>query len=164
MDNLPSEDGSLGSDKHGEVDTYLRGTAAEAFSFRQLRLVLVEAPFQDCDGGTEVVAERHQQVDVVEVLLAAEAVGEVVTRVDRCFHFAAAGAGKRTSWVIIADARGSWREGGIPKKDVPVNLNEQFYLRVTSATDKAIKSELIYNVIFREKAPGDVRGCKKSPK
>ena len=46
-------------------------------------------PLQQGDGGAEVVVEGHQQVDVVEVLLAAEAVGEVVARVDRGPHLAA---------------------------------------------------------------------------
>ena len=37
---------------------------------------------QDGDGGAEFVAEREQQVDVVEVFVAMEAMGEVVARVD----------------------------------------------------------------------------------
>ena len=46
---------------------------------------------QEGDGGAEVVVERHEQVDVVEVLLAAEAVGEVVAWIDGGAHLAAAG-------------------------------------------------------------------------
>ena len=38
----------------------------------------VEPAFQQDDRGAEVIVEGHQQVDVVEVFLAAEAVGEVV--------------------------------------------------------------------------------------
>ncbi len=42
----------------------------------------VEVPFQQSfehgDGGDEVVAEEHEQVDCVEILVAGEAVGEVV--------------------------------------------------------------------------------------
>ena len=53
--------------------------------------VLIEPNGEDLDGGSEVITERHQQVDVVEVPLAAEAVGEVVSRVDGGFEFAAGG-------------------------------------------------------------------------
>jgi len=38
--------------------------------------------FEDGDGTREVEVECEQQVDVVEVLVAGEAVGEVVSRVD----------------------------------------------------------------------------------
>ena len=54
-----------------------------------LGLVLVEPAFQEGDGGAEVVVEGDEQVDVVEVFLAAEAVGEVVAWVDGGAHFAA---------------------------------------------------------------------------
>ena len=54
--------------------------------------VLLEPAFQEGDGGLEVVAERDEQVDVVEVFLAAEAVGQVVAWVDRGPPFAAVGA------------------------------------------------------------------------
>ena len=57
-----------------------------------LGLVFVEPAFEDGDGGAEVVAEDDEQVDVVEVFLAAEAVGEVVAWVDGGPHFAAAWA------------------------------------------------------------------------
>ena len=40
----------------------------------QLGLVLVEPAFEEGDGGAEVVVERDEQVDVVEVFLATEAV------------------------------------------------------------------------------------------
>ena len=44
--------------------------------------MLIVHPHQDADGGFEVVAEGQQQVDVVEVFLAAEAVSEVVSGID----------------------------------------------------------------------------------
>ena len=46
--------------------------------------------FEAFDRREEVVAERDEQVDVVEVAVAAEAVSQVVTRIDRCSEFAAA--------------------------------------------------------------------------
>ncbi len=51
--------------------------------------VLVQPVFQDADGCQEVVALQHHQVDVVGVLAAAEAVGQVILRIDRRFQFAA---------------------------------------------------------------------------
>ena len=45
--------------------------------------------FEDGDGGLKVVAEGDEQVDVVEIFLAVEAVGEVVAWVDGGEHFAA---------------------------------------------------------------------------
>ena len=57
-----------------------------------LGLELVEPAFEEGHGGEEVVAEKDEQVDVVEVFLAAKAVGEVVARVDGGAHFAAAWA------------------------------------------------------------------------
>src|SRR5438132_12661453 len=44
---------------------------------------------QEGNGGEEVIVEVDEQVDVVEVLLAREAVGEVVARIDGGAHFAA---------------------------------------------------------------------------
>ena len=52
------------------------------FRFGLPGLVAFEQAFEDGDGGFKVVAEREEQVDVVEVFLAAEAVGEVVAWVD----------------------------------------------------------------------------------
>src|SRR5271165_5305799 len=52
-------------------------------------LVLLEPAFEQGDSGGKVVVEGEQQVDVVEVLLAAEAVREVVAGVDGSAHFAA---------------------------------------------------------------------------
>src|SRR5271156_5826441 len=54
------------------------------------RLVLAEPAFEECDGVAEVVVETAEQVDVVGIFLAAEAVGEVVARVDGGAHLAAA--------------------------------------------------------------------------
>ena len=42
----------------------------------------LQQAFEDGDGDGEVVAEGHEQVDVVEVAGAAEAMGEVVAGVD----------------------------------------------------------------------------------
>ena len=56
--------------------------------------VLAEPHFEDQYGGSEVVALRDQEVDVVEVLFAAETVGEVVARIDRGSQFAASGTEK----------------------------------------------------------------------
>ena len=53
--------------------------------------MLLVHPHQDGDGGFEVVAEGHEQVDVVEVLPAAEAVGKVVAWVDGGEHLPAMG-------------------------------------------------------------------------
>ena len=59
---------------------------------RLLGLVVLEPALQESDGGAEVIVQRQEQVDVVEVLLAAEAVGQVVAWVDGGPHFAAARA------------------------------------------------------------------------
>ena len=55
-----------------------------------LGLIGVEPAFQQGDGRGKVVVQGQQQVDVVEVFLAAEAVGQVVAWVDGGAHFAAA--------------------------------------------------------------------------
>ena len=57
-----------------------------------LGLVAQQPLFQLSDGGAEGGAELDQEIDVVEVLTAAEAVGEVVLGVDGGFHLAAVGA------------------------------------------------------------------------
>src|SRR5271165_5874889 len=57
-----------------------------------LSLVVAEPAFEECDGVAEVIAEAAEQVDVVGVFLAAEAVGQVVARVDGGAHLAAARA------------------------------------------------------------------------
>jgi hypothetical protein len=48
--------------------------------------MLLIHPYQDADGGFEVVAHGEKQVDVVEVYAAAEAMGKVVARVDGGEH------------------------------------------------------------------------------
>jgi hypothetical protein len=68
-------------------------------------LVLDEEAFEKRDGGAEVVVKGHEQVDVVEVFLAAEAVGEVVARIDGGTHFAAI----RTEEAEVAFADFGWR-------------------------------------------------------
>src|SRR5271155_317486 len=52
-------------------------------------LVFLEQALQQGDGIEEWIVELEEQVDVVEVFLAAEAVGQVVLRVDGGPHFAA---------------------------------------------------------------------------
>ena len=47
--------------------------------------------FQQFDGREEVVAQRDEQVDIVEVSTAAEAMGQVIARVDGSAKLAAAG-------------------------------------------------------------------------
>ena len=53
---------------------------------------MVEPAFEEGDGGVEVVVEGEQQVDVVEVFVAREAMSEIVAWVDGGAHFAAAWA------------------------------------------------------------------------
>ena len=45
--------------------------------------------FEQFDRGAEVVAQGPEQVDVVQVLVAGEAVGQVIARIDVDEHFAA---------------------------------------------------------------------------
>src|SRR5216683_4508501 len=68
---------SLGSDWHRRVELF-SGRWGGSLLFGLLGLVSVEPSFEQGDGGAEVVVECEQQVDVVEVFLAGEAVGEVV--------------------------------------------------------------------------------------
>ena len=69
-----------------------RGRRRDRFLPALPRLVLREPVLQNGDGRHEVVSERDQQVDVVQVLPAGEAVGEVVPRIDGGPHLAAARA------------------------------------------------------------------------
>ena len=57
----------------------------------RLLLMLDEPLGEDVGGGLEVVAEGDQQIDVVIVPLTAEAMGEVVTRIDGGAQLAAVG-------------------------------------------------------------------------
>ena len=59
-----------------------RGFLSGRLLFGQSGLVALEPAFEHGDGRAKVVAEDHEEVDVVEVGLAAEAVGEVVAWVD----------------------------------------------------------------------------------
>ena len=53
-------------------------------------MLVLDEPFAEDGGGCfEVVAEFDEQIDVVEVGLTTEAVGEVVARVERGLQFAA---------------------------------------------------------------------------
>lgn len=73
------------------VGRYLRrGAAGRSFRIGPLGLVVVGPAFEEGNGGAEVVVEGEEQVDVVEVLLAAEVVGKVVAWVDGGVHFAVA--------------------------------------------------------------------------
>ena len=61
-------------------------------AFGLLPFVLLEPAAQQRDGGDEVVAQGDEQVDIVEVLLAAEAVRQIISGVDGGPLFAAVGA------------------------------------------------------------------------
>ena len=80
--------------------------------FGFLGLVTVQPVFQPGDGGAEVVAELEQEVDVVEVLTAAEAMGQVVLGVDGGFHLAAVRAEKSEVALGEFGRRGLVVEGG----------------------------------------------------
>ena len=54
--------------------------------------MLVQQSFEECDGGEKIVAECAEQVDIVEISVAGEAVGEVVAGVHGGEQFAAARA------------------------------------------------------------------------
>jgi hypothetical protein len=62
--------------------------------FGQPVLVSLEQSLQDSYGVAKVIAERHEQIDVVEVFRAVETVGEVVAWIDGGAHFAAVRAEK----------------------------------------------------------------------
>jgi len=85
--NLPTIGFSLGWGRIAAGDG--RGTV---FRFGTSGLVSIEPLLEEFDGGGEVVAEFDEQIDVVEVSATAEAVGEVVTRIDGGAQFAAARA------------------------------------------------------------------------
>ena len=53
-----------------------------------------EPHFEDQHGGSEVVALRDQQIDIIKILLAAETVSQIVAWIDRGSQFAAAWAEK----------------------------------------------------------------------
>jgi hypothetical protein len=91
-------------------------------------LVLVEHALQDGDGVAEAVVEGDQQVDVVEVLLTSEAVGEVVAWVDGGAHLAATRADEAV--VAFADFSGrafaAERGDGDGHRQVIANAAQEF--------------------------------------
>ena len=74
--------------------------------------MLLVHPHQDADSGFEVVAEGEEEVNVIEVLLAAEAVGEVVAWVDGGEHFLAMGAEEAIASFAAFGRRAIGAEGG----------------------------------------------------
>jgi hypothetical protein len=72
-----------------------------------ISLVLAQPLLQDFDCWEEVVALADQQVDVVEVFAAAEAVGKVVTRIDGGPQFLAVGTVETPPRVCDANSHGS---------------------------------------------------------
>ena len=80
--------------------------------FGLLGLVTQQPVFQERDGGGEGVTELNQEVDVVEVLAAAEAVGEVVLGVDGGLHLAAVRAEEAEVALDVLGRRGFVAEGG----------------------------------------------------
>ena len=69
----------MGPNGHGSVGIYFRAEGADRrFLPGLLTLVLRQPTLQQSHRGAEVIAEGQQQVDVVQVFLAAEAVGQVV--------------------------------------------------------------------------------------
>ncbi len=61
-------------------------------AFNILRSIFVEQACEEIDGAEEVVIESEQEVDVVVIFVAVEAVSEIVSWVDGGAHFAAVGA------------------------------------------------------------------------
>src|SRR5262249_16287783 len=76
-----------------------------------LGLVLIEPALEQGDGGEEVIVEGDEQVDVVKIFPAREAVGEVVAWVDGSAHFAAARADE-TEVALARFARGALAADG----------------------------------------------------
>jgi hypothetical protein len=74
--------------------------------------VAFEQAFEDCDRSDEVLAEQHQQVDVVEVFVAVKAMSEVVARVDSGLQFATVWAHEEESAVSHFRGRAITTEGG----------------------------------------------------
>ena len=74
--------------------------------------MLLVHPHQDADSGFEVVAEGEEEIDVVEVILAAEAVGKVVARVDGGEHLLALAAEEAIASVDAFGRRAIGAESG----------------------------------------------------
>ena len=64
-------------------------------------LVFAQPALQEADRGGEFVAEQDEQVDVVEIFLAAKTVGQVVAWVHRAARFAAVRA--QETEIAVAD-------------------------------------------------------------
>ncbi len=91
--------------------------------------MLVVHPRQDANGGFEVVAHGVKQVDVVEVLLAAEAMGEVIPGIDGGEHFLAMGTEEA---IASFAAFGGWAVGaeggdGDGHGQVVAEVTQQFF-------------------------------------
>ena len=71
-----------------------------SFGAAPIFLVLLQPPVKNFYRWQEVVSLNHQQVDVVEVLAAAEAVGKIVAGIDGHTQFVAVGTLK--SKIVIA--------------------------------------------------------------
>ena len=82
------------------------------FPFGFLGLVADKPLFQQCDGAAEVVANLDEQIDVVEVSLAAETTGEVDLGVDGCVEFAAVGAEEAEVALNVFGGRRFVSQGG----------------------------------------------------
>jgi hypothetical protein len=77
-----------------------------------LRLIVVQPLFEESDGGDEVVAELSQQVDVVQIPVAGEAVGEIVAGIDGGEQFAAVWAEEDEAPAAELRRRAVAAEGG----------------------------------------------------
>ena len=74
--------------------------------------MLIVHPRQDADGGYEVVAHDEKQVDIVEVLGAAEAMSKVVAWVDGGEHLFAMRAEEAVASFAAFGRRAIGAEGG----------------------------------------------------
>jgi hypothetical protein len=96
----------------GTVVDICGGSSAGGSRRRPAGFVPGEPPFEDRDGRPEVVAGGEQQVEVVDVRVTGEAVGQVVPRVDGGEHLAAAGAQEDEPAVAGLRRRAVPAEGG----------------------------------------------------
>ncbi len=74
--------------------------------------MLVIHPSQDANGSFEVVAQGEKQVDIVEVLGAAEAMSKVVAGIDGGKHFLAMGAEEAIASFVAFGRRAIGAESG----------------------------------------------------
>jgi hypothetical protein len=98
-------------------------------AFGQPALVPLEPALQDSNSGLKVVSDDPEEVDVVEVGLATEAMGEVVAWVDRGEHFAAAWAEEAEVALAPFGGRTVGTEGGDDDGhgQVVANSAQQFF-------------------------------------